>query len=685
MTRDAGTALDWLSINVIRGLAIDAVEKAKSGHPGMPMGAAPMACVLWTRFLRFDPGDPAWPDRDRFVLSAGHGSMLLYALLHLTGFDLPLEELQRFRQWESRTPGHPEHGLTAGVETTTGPLGQGFGNAVGMALAERWLRATFNRPGHAVVDHWTYGIASDGDLMEGVQSEAASLAGHLGLGRLIVLYDANRVTIDGSTDLAYTENAGRRFEAYGWHVTDADGNDTESVARAIDESRRATDRPSLIVTRTNIGYGAPTKQDTAAAHGAPLGAQEAAAAKARLGLPAGEVFWIPAEVRAHMSRTAAGGEARRAWEARLEAYRAAHPELAAAFTACVRGDLPSGWERALPRFEAGKKMATREASGAAINALAPLVRNLIGGSADLMESNNTAIEGEEVHSREYPAARRIHFGVREHAMGAVMNGMALHGGVRPFGGTFLIFSDYMRPSVRLAALMGVAVTYVYTHDSIGLGEDGPTHQPVEQLMSLRLIPNLRVIRPADATETAVAWRIALTRRDGPTAIVLTRQKLAVLDRSPEGLASADGVERGGYVLADADSTGVTGVPAVILVGTGSEVHVCLSAKALLEQEGIATRVVSMPSLELFEAQPAPYREQVLPAAVAARVVVEAGATRGWQGIAGPSGEVLGLDRFGASAPGDVVMRELGFTAEVVVARARASMARAALTEAASLP
>ncbi len=683
MANEAGSALDQLSINVIRGLAVDAVETAKSGHPGMPMGAAPMAHVLWTRFLRFDPRDPHWPDRDRFVLSAGHGSMLLYALLHLTGYELPMEELRAFRQWDSRTPGHPEHGWTPGVETTTGPLGQGFGNAVGMALAERWLAATYNRPGHEIVDHRTYAIASDGDLMEGVQSEAASLAGHLGLGRLTVLYDANRISIDGSTDLAYTEDAALRFQAYGWHVTDADGNDTASIAAALEAARQEADRPSLIVTRTNIGYGAPTKQDTADAHGAPLGAEEAAQAKHRLGLP-DEMFWVPPEVRAHMSRVASGGAARAAWQARFDAYRAEHPELAASFEAGARGELPEGWQRALPAFETGRKMATREASGAVISALAPVVTHLVGGSADLMESNNAAIPGEPALSREHPGARKIHFGVREHGMGAILNGMALHGGVQPFGATFLIFSDYMRPAIRLAALMELPVTYVFTHDSIGLGEDGPTHQPVEQLMSLRLIPNLRVLRPADATETAEAWRIALERRDGPTALALTRQKLPVLDRSTATPSVAEGVARGAYVLSDGIADGVDGPRAVILIGTGSEVHLCLAAQALLDGEGIAARVVSMPSLELFEAQPSPYRESILPSTLTARVVVEAGARRGWQGVAGPHGEVLGLDRFGASAPGDRVMRELGFTAELVAARARASIARATLAGAGSL-
>ena len=675
MDRQEEQALAERSINVIRGLAIDAVERAKSGHPGMPMGTAPLAYALWTRFLRHDPTEPKWPDRDRFVLSAGHGSMLLYALLHLTGYDLPIEELKSFRQWGSRTPGHPEYGLTPGVETTTGPLGQGFGNAVGMALAERWLAARFNRPGHEIVDHWTYAIASDGDLMEGVQSEVASLAGHLGLGKLVVLYDSNRITIDGSTDLAFTEDVAQRYTAYGWSVHHADGNDIGSVTTALEVARTVTDHPSLIVVTTNIGYGAPTKQDTAEAHGAPLGEKEARAAKERLGLPVDETFWVPEDVRAHLSAKERGRKVRSEWESRFAAYSDAHPDLAKQFAAEQRSELQEGWLKALPTFEAGKSMATRASSGATINALAPVLQNLVGGSADLAESNLTEIKGGGSLSRHNPGGRNIHFGVREHAMGSTMNGMSLHGGVRPFGGTFLIFSDYMRPSIRLAALLEQPVTYVFTHDSIGLGEDGPTHQPIEQLMSLRLIPNLQVIRPAEATETAMAWRMALERKHGPTALVLTRQKLETFDRTEtSGHGSADLVLRGGYTLMEAEQGGRTVTPAVILIGTGSEVHVCVAARELLATEGIGARVVSMPCVTVFESQSATYRESVLPSSVAARVVVEAGATRGWAHIAGPHGRVVGLDRFGASAPGDRVMEELGFTAENVADKAKESIA-----------
>lgn len=677
-------ALAERSINVIRGLAIDAVERAKSGHPGMPMGAAPMAYALWQNFLRHDPSDPKWPDRDRFVLSAGHGSMLLYALLHLTGYDLPLEELKSFRQWGSRTPGHPEYGLTAGVETTTGPLGQGFGNAVGMALAERWLAARFNRPDHEIVNHWTYVIASDGDLMEGVQSEAASLAGHLGLGKLVVLYDSNRITIDGSTSLAFSEDAAQRYTAYGWSVHQADGNRLDSVMTAIEVARGVTDRPSLIVVTTNIGYGAPTKQDTAQAHGAPLGEKEAKAAKERLGLPIDATFWIPEDVSAHLSAKERGGEQHADWRKRLEAYTRAHPDLAAQFLAEQKGELPDAWTEALPKFEAGKALATRASSGATINALAPIIRNLVGGSADLAESNNTDIKDGGSQSKQNHGGRNIHFGVREHAMGSMMNGMSLHGGIRPFGGTFLIFSDYMRPSIRLAALLEQPVTYVFTHDSIGLGEDGPTHQPIEQLMSLRLIPNLRVVRPADATETAQAWRMSLERRHGPTALVLTRQKLTTFDRSESsGYGSADGVLRGGYTLVDASTASGASAPAAILIGTGSEVHVCVAARELLAADGIEVRVVSMPCVTEFEEQSEEYRDAVLPPDIGARVVVEAGATRGWSHIAGPSGKVVGLDRFGASAPGERVMEELGFNAENVADAVREVIARTA--EAAEAP
>jgi transketolase len=673
--------MDWRTVNVIRGLAIDAVERAKSGHPGMPMGAAPMAYVLWARHLVHDPSAPDWADRDRFVLSAGHGSMLLYALLHLSGYGVELEDLKRFRQWGSRTPGHPEHGLTPGVETTTGPLGQGFGNAVGMAIAERWLAGAYNRPGHEIVNHRTYVIAGDGDLMEGVSSEAASLAGHLGLSKLVVLYDANRISIDGSTDLAFTEDAGLRFQAYGWRVEHADGNDLDSVDEALASVREERGRPSLIVTRTNIGFGSPHRQDTAEAHGAPLGPEEAALAKARLGLPADTTFWVPDDVRAHMAELANRGRARHAaWRARFEAYASAHPSLAASLGKALRGELPAGWSEALPRFEPGRKLATREASGITLNALAPVIPNLVGGSADLLESNNAGIKGSGSFQRGAWAERQLRFGVREHAMGAVLNGLSLHGGIRPFGATFLIFSDYMRPPIRLAALMEQPVIWLFTHDSVGLGEDGPTHQPVEQAMSLRLIPGIEVVRPADAAETAMAWRLALERTDGPTALVLSRQKLPVLDRSSAGgLSAADGLLRGGYVLVDAEQAGTPVTPAVLLIGTGSELHLCLEARALLAAEGIAARVVSLPALARFRAQHPGYRESVLPASVRARVVVEAGVPAGWEGIAGPHGRILGIDRFGASAPGDEVLRRLGFTAENVAARAREALAEVAVT------
>jgi len=667
------------AINVIRGLAMDAVEKANSGHPGMPMGTAAAAYTLWTRHLRHDPSDPQWPDRDRFVLSAGHGSMLLYALLHLTGYDLPLAEIERFRQWQSRTPGHPEYGHTPGVETTTGPLGQGLGNAVGMALAERWMAATWNRPGHELFAHRTFVIASDGDMMEGVQSEAASLAGHLGLGRLVVLYDSNDISIDGSTALAFTEDVGRRYEAYGWQVQHvADGNDVEAVDVAIRAAAEDGDRPSLIVLRTHIGFGSPNKHDSEAAHGSPLGEDEVRLSKETLGLPVDRTFWVPDDVREHMDARAAGRARAAEWRRRHDAWAAAFPDLAPALARSLAHELPPGWRDALPSFESGRKMATRKASGATLNALAARIPNLVGGSADLTGSNNTEIDGDPAIQKGRYGARQIHFGVREHAMGAMLNGMSLHGGIRPFGGTFLIFSDYMRPAVRLAALMGQPVTFVYTHDSIGLGEDGPTHQPVEQLMSLRLIPNMDVIRPADATETAVAWAMALERTTGPTALVLTRQGLPILDRSDRtGLADVAGAEHGGYILIEAGRDGSAVEPDVLLIGTGSEVHVCLEAHGLLAAAGVAARVVSMPSLNRFLDQPSEWRDRVLPPEIAARVVVEAGVVLGWESIAGPAGEIIGLDRFGASAPGPVVLRELGFTAENVAARARASIERAA--------
>jgi len=680
MSTKAPRSIEDESINVIRGLAIDAVERAKSGHPGLPMGAATIGYAIWMRHLRHNPAQPEWPDRDRFVLSAGHGSMLLYALLHLTGYELPLEELQRFRQWGSRTPGHPEHGLTAGVETTTGPLGQGFGNAVGMALAERWQAATYNRPGHEVVDHWTYVLASDGDLMEGVQSESASLAGHWGLGRLIVIYDSNRISIDGSTDLAFTEDVAKRYEGYGWHVQQIDGHDLDAVDESVRAAKRESGRPSLIVARTHIGYGSPSKQDSADAHGSPLGAAEAKLAKERLGLPVEREFWVPDEVRAHMGGSRERGRAEQAaWETRARAYESAYPELARQYRNALARELPDGWLDALPSFKAGEKMATRQASGATLNAVAERMPWLIGGSADLSESNSTLIQGSRPIQKGQYGERYIHFGVREHGMGAILNGLSLHGGVRCFGGTFLIFSDYMRPTIRLAALMEQPVIYVFTHDSVGLGEDGPTHQPVEQLMSLRLIPNLEVIRPADASETAVAWRMALERRHGPTALVLTRQKLPVLDRRPGGEhGAAAQAMLGGYVLAEARADGRVTAPQVILIGSGSEVHVCLEARSHLAAAGIATRVVSLPSISRFLAQPASYQNEVLPPE-GVRVAVEAGVTHGWAEIVGAHGDVVGLNRFGASAPGEVALRELGFTAENVAERAREALARSSRT------
>ena len=663
-------SLDELCVNTIRTMAMDAVEAAKSGHPGLPMGAAAMAYVLWTRFLRHNPSNPQWPNRDRFILSAGHGSMLLYALLHLTGYDLPLEELKRFRQWGSRTPGHPEHGLTPGVETTTGPLGQGFGNGVGMALAERYLAAIFNRPGHAIVDHFTYAIVSDGDLMEGVASEAASLAGHLKLGKLVYLYDDNHITIDGNTELAFTENVSQRFAAYGWHVQAIDGNDLDAVAQALAAARAETDRPSLIQARTHIAYGSPNKQGTAAAHGSPLGAEEVRLTKKALGWPLEPAFHIPPESLCHFREAVERGKAGEAqWKACFDSYSSAFPELAEQWNQTLKGELPAGWEQSLPAFRPEEgKMATRQASGKVLNATAPRLPALIGGSADLSPSNNTFLKDfEEAHLSAH--GRNFHFGVREHGMGAILNGMALHGGIRPYGATFLVFSDYMRASIRLAALTKLPVIFVFTHDSIGLGEDGPTHQPIEQLASLRAMPNLVVLRPADATETVAAWRIALQQRTRPAALILTRQKLPVLDR--ERLSSDDSVSKGAYVLADAGTKPLK----MILVATGSEVSLALEGRKLLEAKGVGTRVVSMPSWELFAEQPQSYREEVLPPSVKARLAIEAASPFGWREYVGKQGAILGITGFGASAPGPVVMEHYNFTAENVAARAEALLPR----------
>ena len=658
------------AINTIRFLAADAVQKANSGHPGLPMAMAPAAYLLWTRHLRYDPSAPEWPDRDRFVLSAGHGSMLLYAVLHLTGYDLPLEELERFRQWGSRTPGHPEFGLTPGVETTTGPLGQGFANGVGMALAAERLAAEFNREGFPIVDHHVYAIVSDGDLMEGVASEAASLAGTLQLGRLIYIYDDNHITIDGDTSLAFTEDRAARFEAYGWHVLQAgDVNDLAALDAALEAAKRDP-RPSLIIVQSKIGYGLPTKEGTAKAHGEPPGEEELEGAKERLGWPQEPRFLVPEDVRAHFQEAAARArQAHTAWQELMRRYRDEFPELAAEFERRMRGELPQGLAQALPSFESDEKgMATRASSGKVIHALAPHLPEWLGGSADLTGSNKTDIQGEAAFSAIHRSGRYVHYGVREHAMGAVMNGVALHGGLIPYGGTFLVFSDYMRPAIRLAALMEQRVIYVFTHDSIGLGEDGPTHQPIEQLAALRSIPGLTVIRPADANEVGIAWLVAL-EREGPTALVLTRQAVPTIDRNRFG--SAEGLRKGAYVLADLGG----GSPEVILMASGSEVSLILEAGEALHTEGMRVRLVSFPSWQLFSAQPRAYRESVLPPGIRARVAVEAGVPMGWERWVGDAGVVVGIQRFGASAPYQEIYRQFGLTAEHIIEEARHSLER----------
>ncbi len=662
--------LDQLCVNTIRTLSMDAVQKANSGHPGLPMGAADIAYVLWTRFLKHSPANPSWPNRDRFVLSGGHGSMLVYSLLHLTGYDLSLEDLMNFRQWDSRTPGHPEHGLTPGVETTTGPLGQGLANGVGMAIAERFLAETFNRPDYPIVDNYTYAIVTDGDLMEGISHEAASLAGHLGLGKLIYLYDDNHISIDGPTELTYTEDRCARFEAYGWHVQQVDGHHREAIARAIRSAQAETNHPSLIACRTHIAYGSPNKQDTAASHGAPLGEEEIRLTKQNLGWPSDAQFYIPDEVLAHFRQAVSRGEElEKEWGALFDRYSAEYPDLAVTWKQVWSGELPSGWEEALPSYAPDDgSVATRSVSGQVLNAIGSTLPTLLGGSADLSPSNNTEL-------KEYPwlqtgefGGRNIHFGVREHAMGSIMNGLALYGAVIPYGGTFLVFSDYMRPAIRLAALMELPVIYVFTHDSVALGEDGPTHQPIEHLPSLRAMPNLVVLRPGDATETVEAWRVALERHEGPVALLLTRQKLPVLDRSV--LPPAEGVRRGAYVLADSEGT-----PDVILLASGSELEVTLAARQQLAEQGVKARVVSMPSWELFEQQPPEYRDEVLPPEVSARLAVEMAAPAGWERYVGLQGDVVGINRFGASAPYEVLLEQFGFTAENVALRALAVVDR----------
>ena len=669
-------ALDQLAINTIRTLSLDAVQQAESGHPGLPLGAAPMAYALWTRFMRYNPKNPKWENRDRFLLSAGHGCMLLYSLLYLTGYDLSLDEIKSFRQWGSKTPGHPEYGLAPGVEITTGPLGQGFANGVGMAMGAAHLAAKFNQKDFPLIDHYTYAIVSDGDLMEGVASEAASLAGHLKLGKLIYLYDDNHVTIEGFTSLAFSENVPKRFEAYGWHTsTVADGNDLDAITAAIRDAQAVADRPSLISVKTTIGYGMPTA-GTRKAHSDAPGEEAVRETKRHLGWPEDKFFYVPEEALAHFRRSVErGAQQEKEWNELVGKYQEKHQELGKLWDQTMSGELPEGWEKHLPSFDDAKPVATRVASGQVINALAPHLPMLIGGSADLGVSNNTDIkDGGDFEAGSYDS-RIIHFGVREHGMGAALTGMSLNGGLIPYGGTFMTFSDYMRPAIRLAALSEVQVIYVFTHDSIGLGEDGPTHQPIEHLAALRAIPHLFVIRPADVHETREAWRLAILRRNAPTALALTRQKVALIDRKVH--ASAEGVRRGGYVLAEArpsgraqsESDSVT--PQLILIATGSEVSLALEARDQLQKDGVATRVVSMPCFELFEEQTRNYRDEVLPPSVTARLAIEAGVRQGWDRYVGPKGDVICLDRFGASAPGDVVMKNLGFNIENVLKRARA--------------
>ncbi|MBI3159308.1 MAG: transketolase [Chloroflexi bacterium] len=655
-------ALEAKAINCLRFLSADAVQNANSGHPGLPMGAAAIAYTIWLRHLRHNPKDPAWLNRDRFVLSGGHGSMLLYSLLHLSGYDLGLDEIKNFRQWGSRTPGHPEYGLTPGVETTTGPLGQGFANGVGMAIAAQNLAARFNRPGFSIIQHWIYGLVTDGDLMEGVASEAASLAGHLRLGNLIYVYDDNRISIDGSTELTFTEDRAQRFAAYGWHVQQIeDGNDVESVDKALEKAKQ-DERPSLILARTVIGFGLPTRSGTAKAHGEPPGEDELEGAKRKLGWPLEPRFYIPEDVAVHFGAAVErGGAHQREWEECLASYRTHHPELASDLARALTGQLPDGWEDSLPVFEPSLKgMATRVSSGKVINTLANQILDLIGGSADLHPSTKTWIESSPAFARDTPEGRNIHYGVREHAMGAIVNGMATYPGVIPFGATFLVFADYMRPAIRLSALSHVRSIWVFTHDSIGLGEDGPTHQPVEHFAALRSIPNLVVVRPCDANETAEAWRVALLRRDGPTALLFTRQDVPTLDR--EEYASARGLAKGAYILADIGGR----APEILLMATGSEVPLIVEAGQRLAEAGHGVRLVSFPSWELFEMQSQEYRNDVLPPSLTRRIAVEAGVSQGWDRWVGPDGALLTLDRFGASAPANDLFKNLGFTAERVV-------------------
>ncbi len=655
--------IDDLCINTIRALSMDAVQKANSGHPGAPMGLAPAAYVLWTRVMNHNPENPGWLDRDRFVLSAGHASMLLYSLLHLSGYAVSLDDIKNFRQWNSKTPGHPEFGHTPGVETTTGPLGQGFANAVGMAMAERHLAARFNTPGHEIVDHYTYMICGDGDMMEGISSEAASLAGHLGLGRLICIYDDNKISIEGSTEITFTEDVALRFKAYHWHILNVDdGNDIDAIYNAIQAAKAQTGRPSLIVLRTHIAYGSPNKQDTADAHGAPLGEEEVRLAKKSLGLPEDILFNIPDTVRHHFTQCVeTGKDAEAVWQEKFQDYNKKYPDMAKQWVDAMSGFLTTGWDEDIPEFSASNgPIATRAASGKVLNAIAARLPTLIGGSADLAPSNKTLLASSHEFQKDAYDGRNIRFGVREHAMGGIMSGMFLHNGLRPYGGTFLVFADYLRPALRVASIMNIPVIYVFTHDSIAVGEDGPTHQPVEHLVGLRAIPGLTVIRPADASETAQAWRQALQITNGPIALILSRQKLPVLTSN----AVKDGLTKGAYVLADCD-----GKPDIILIGTGSEVHIILEAKARLLEKGVAARVVSMPSWELFEKTSQKYKDRVLLPDVQTRLAVEAGSEMGWCRYVGTQGAVIGINSFGASAPGGVVMEKYGFTSEHVVQKA----------------
>jgi len=655
-----GERLDQLCINTIRMLSVDAVEKAHSGHPGMPMEAADIAYVLWTRLLKHNPANPEWPNRDRFVLSAGHGSMLLYALLYLTGYNVTLEDIRQFRQWDSITPGHPEYGLTPGVETTTGPLGQGFSNGVGMAMAQEYLAQYFNRPGYPLVDYFTYALVSDGDMMEGVASEAASIAGHLRLGRLIYIYLDNRITIEGDTGLTFTEDVGKRFEAYGWHVQKVSGYDLPEIASALSAAQEETERPSLIMARTHIGYGSPNKQDHASAHGEPLGAEEARLVREGLNWPEA-LFHVPEEALAHFRTCLERGRAREAeWERLFDTYAIKYPDLAKEWKERHEGKWPAGWEDEIPRFEPDQgPIATRSASGKVLEGIAPRLFALLGGSADLAPSTKTYLKGLGKIKVD-PGGRNIHFGIREHAMGGILNGMALSKALVPYGATFLVFSDYMRPPIRLAALMKLQVIYVFTHDSVAVGEDGPTHQPVEQIAALRAIQNLVVVRPADANETAFAWRFALNRTEGPTALILTRQKLPIIDQSR--FASPEGLLQGAYILAEAPQ----GTPEVLILATGSEVPLALAAYERLVQDEVAVRVVSMPSWEVFEVQEVAYREKVLPTNIKARLSVEAAVPMGWRRYVGAEGRVIGIERFGASAPGAVILEKFGFTVEAIV-------------------